>query len=326
MSSRYHNQYQTQIQENAQLLRQKEDQVNCNNSFGMLLSSMESLFKKSNYDITILFGHYNHFNDISWKTKQQIKEQIYTDLMAYKISKMAYIKKYDKFDYPDYPPIEEIIEIIKKWKNICKDSEEKQLCQEILDLISDKNQKPLSYYQNRIENTKSYSRADPVEQFYFSNQIHNQIDKRNYNIKQKLEENPYTQFGLHIGEEPGKSEFSHLQIPKSYDSSDITKLSLEEKIKEQIKKLFNALDEYINKKKYNLKETVEIYIQMVNNHLNEYISKYKDIRFVYEKTNIKENLIKIDYYKRQQQQYYLTNNDIDLLNEIKYLFEKKNNR
>ena len=323
MSSRYYNQYQTQIQENAQLLRQKEDLVNCNNSFGMLLSSMESLFRKSNYDITILFGHYNHFNDISWKTKQQIKEQIYTDLMAYKISKMAYIKKYGKFDYPDYPPIEEIIEIIKKWKNTCKDSEEKQLCQEILDLISDKNKKPLSYYQNRVENTKSYSRADPVEQFYFSNQIHNQIDKRNYNIKQKLEENPYTQFGLHMGEEPGKSEFSHLRIPKSYDYSDNTKLYLEASIKEQIKKLFNALDEYLNKKEYFLKNNVKYYIEVLDKNLNEYFSKYQNIRFVYEKTNIKENLNIID---KRQQQYFLPNDEIKLLNEIKDLFEKKNIR
>ena len=35
------------------------------------------------------------------------------------------------------------------------------------------------------------------------------------NIKRKLEENPNTQFDLLIGEEPGKSEFSHLKIPKN---------------------------------------------------------------------------------------------------------------
>lgn len=325
MQGKNYNQYQMQMLENTQLLRQKEDQVNCNNSFGMLLSSMESLFKKNNNNITILFGHYNHFNDISWKTKQQIKEQIYTDLMAYKISKMAYMKKYGKFDYPDYPPIEEIIEIVNKWRNTCRDPEEKQLCQEILDLISNENRKPISYYQNRVENIVSYSRADPVEQFYLSNQIHNQIDKRNYDIKQKLEENPYTQFGLHMGERPGKSEFSHLQIPKSFNSSDNAQLCLEENIKELIKTLFDTLEQYLNNtKNFYLKDIVIENIKNIDKKLDEYLSKCNNIKFVYEKTEIKEYFKKIEKYKNQQS--YMTNDVINLLDKIKNLFEKKNNR
>ena len=86
----------------------------------MLLSSMESLFIKSGYKISVLLCHYNYFNDITWKTKEEIRAQLYTDLMAYKIQKLAYIQKYKKFDYPHYPPIDKIIEIIIKWKKIAK--------------------------------------------------------------------------------------------------------------------------------------------------------------------------------------------------------------
>ena len=93
---------QVKAQSNLQLLRQKEDFVSCNNTFGMLLSTMESFFIKSGYKLSVLFGHYNYFNDVTWKSKQDIKNQLYTNLMAYKISKMAYVKNYGKFDYPDF--------------------------------------------------------------------------------------------------------------------------------------------------------------------------------------------------------------------------------
>ena len=145
------NQIQTQKQDYSQLQRKKQDQVHCNNSFGMLLSSMESLLIKSGHKIPVLFGHYNHFNDISWKTEEEIRTQLYTDLVAFKIQKMACAKKYHKFDFPDYPPIEEVIKIVKKWRDSTVNKDEKSLCNEILDLIRDSNQKPISYYQDRVE-------------------------------------------------------------------------------------------------------------------------------------------------------------------------------
>ena len=55
---------QVQAQSNLQLLRQKEDFVSCNNTFGMLLSTMESFFIKSGYKLSVLFGNYNYFNDV----------------------------------------------------------------------------------------------------------------------------------------------------------------------------------------------------------------------------------------------------------------------
>ena len=278
---------QAQEQSNLHLLRQKEDLVSCNNTFGMLLSTMESLFIKSGYKLSVLFGHYNYFNDVSWKSKQDIKNQLYTNLMAYKISKMAYVKKYGKFDYPDFPPIEKIIEIINQWKNLSKDPEEKKLCDEILDLINDANQKPLSYYQNRIENTHSDSRADPIQQLQFSSQIHNIIDKRNEQLKNQLEQNPNAKFGLNMGEQPGNSEFSRIAIPNPAKNIDPLKLELEKGINIRIKSLFNSLDLFLKTKDSNL---LDRDYKDLKNQLNIYFNKYGNINFIYENNNIEEFL------------------------------------
>ena len=186
---------QIQKQDYSQLQNQKQDQVHCNNSFGMLLSSMDSFLIKSGYNISVIFGHYNHFNDISWKTKDEIISQLYTDLMAFKIQKMAYSQKYHKFDFQDYPPIEEVIKIVKKWRDSTVNKDEKSLCNEILDLIRDSNQKPISYYQDRVESCHSSSRVDVQKSLKLSNLIHDQIDMRNEKIKNEIERNPYTRYG-----------------------------------------------------------------------------------------------------------------------------------
>ena len=131
---------------------------------------------------------------------------------------MAYTQKYHKFDFPDNPPIKEIIKMIEKWKKIAKNKDEQKLCDEILDLINDTNTKPISYYQNRVESCPNSSRADPIESVKLSNKIHNKIDKRNEEINKAIEKNPNAKFGLVIGEEPGKSEYSKItKVPKKHD-------------------------------------------------------------------------------------------------------------
>lgn len=63
---------------------------------------------------------------------------------------------------------------------------EQSLCDEILDLINDKNHKPISYYQGRVENVQSSSKAAPVESVKLSNQIHEKIDKINEKINEVI--------------------------------------------------------------------------------------------------------------------------------------------
>ena len=311
--------YQTQAQSNLQLLRQKQDFVSCNNIFGMLLSTMESFFIKSGYKLSVLFGNYNYFDIVSWKSKQDIKNQLYTNLMAYKISKMAYVKKYGKFDYPDFPPIEKIIEIINQWKQISRDQEEKKLCDEILELISDGNQKPLSYYQNRIENTHKSSRSDPIQQFQFSNKIHNQIDKRDEEIKYQLEQNPNAQFGLTMGGQPGNGEFSNIEIPNSAQYKDQYQLNLEDEIIKQVDSLFNSLDLYFKTK---ISPQFEQHYKKLGKKLDEYFKKHQNIDFVFERYNLNEKLNLIKTYQNQTRDL----SKKEMLKYINNLFDKYYNR
>ena len=287
---------QIQKQDYSQLQKQKQDLVHCNNSFGMLLSSMESLFIKSGYKISILFGHYNHFNDISWKTKEEIRAQLYTDLLAYKIQKIAYTQKYHKFDYPDSPPISKIIDIISQWKKISKNKDEQKLCDEILDLISDSNQKPISYYQGRVEATTSISKCDAVEQVTLSNKIHDKIDKRNEEINKKIKDNPEAKFGLIIGEKPGKSEFSDIKKGSKAIKKDDKLIKKENIIEKNVTDLFKSVDKYFkdkNKYENEIKEKIDKSLE----NIEEYYKEKKDIDFLFTKihkeetiTNLKEQI------------------------------------
>ena len=303
----------TQKQEDLQLLRQKQDLVSCNNSFGMLLSSMESLFVKSGYNINIQFEHYNYFQNRNWKTKQQIKEQIYTDLMAYKISKMAYKQKYGKFDYPDYPPIDKIIDIVIQWKERANDPEEKQLSQEILDLILDENTKPISYYQSRIEKTGlTSSHVDATEQFQLANKIHDKIDKRNEEIKEKLQENPDAKFGLEIGNQVKPSEYSHIKIPYNYQNFDNTKSALETSILHEVEGLIKSFESFND-------SALEYYYNLLNRELQDYHAKYQNIEFIYRKFKINNFVNAIDYKIKYNNMSEVKKK---LLFKIKTLFDK----
>ena len=317
----YGNNYtQSQMQDYSQLQKQKQDLVHCNNSFGMLLSSMESLFIKSNYDISVLFGHYNHFNDISWKTRDQIKSQLYTDLMAYKIQKMAYKQKYGKFDYPDFPPIQEVISIVEKWKKMAKEKEERNLCDEILDLINDKNERPISYYQGRVQNTRSYNRADPVESLQFSNKIHDQIDIRNESINNSLYKDPNSKFGLEIGKKPGTSEFSGLRrnidaIPKDQkqikDENDIVTKVNDLIIKYQdYMKSFSRLNDNEGKECDKLVENID-------SKINKYIANYQNLDFLKSEIHIDNEIKRIKNFSRNYSHDPKKN---ELLNKILSLF------
>ena len=288
--------YQMQMQDYTQLQKQKQDLVHCNNSFGMLLSSMESLFIKSNYNISVLFGRYNHFNDISWKSKDQIKSQVYTDLMAYKIQKLAYRQKYGKFDYPDYPPIEEVIRIVEKWKKMAKETDEKKLCDEILDLINDTNEKPISYYQGRVQNTRSFNNADPVESLQFSNKIHDKIDFRNQSINNEIYRNPGAKYGLELGKQPGTSEFSSLRRNIDVRPKEQQQINEEKDIESKLNTLIEKYQTLKNYANYYEEKDLEKLLNDVENKILKYADKYKDLYFLKSKIHIENEIKKVKNY------------------------------
>ena len=287
---------QIQKQDFSQLQKQKQDQVHCNNSLGMLLSSMESLLIKSGHNIPVLFGHYNHFNDISWKTKEEIRAQLYTGLLAYKIQKMAYNKKYHKFDFPDYPPIEKIKQKIKDWKSITINKQDQDLCDEILDLINDSNQKPISFYQGRVESYSTSSHADPIQLFKLSNLLHDQIDMRNEEINKEIEVNPNTEFGLIIGENYGTSEFSHLKTNINMKNKDHKIILLENEIIKNVKELLKKIEIYYRSNELNLYNELQNICINVTNSLKEYYIKVGNIDFLNSNFKMKEEVEKINKY------------------------------
>ena len=319
-SGTYYNGYndtQMQMQDYTQLQKQKQDLVHCNNSFGMLLSSMESLFIKSNYNISVLFGRYNHFNDISWKSKDQIKSQVYTDLMAYKIQKLAYRQKYGKFDYPDYPPIEEVIRIVEKWKKMAKETDEKKLCDEILDLINDTNEKPISYYQGRVQNTRSFNNADPVECLQFSNKIHDKIDFRNQSINNEIYRNPGTKYGLELGKQPGTSEFSSLRRNIDVRPKEQQQINEEKDIESKLNTLIEKYQTLKNYANYYEEKDLEKLLNDVENKILKYADKYKDLYFLKSKIHIENEIKKVKNYAKFIQDF----NKKKLIDKIYNLFE-----
>lgn len=313
------NKKQIQTLDYAQLQQQKQDLVHCNNSFGMLLSSMESYLIKSKYNISVLFGYYNHFNDISWKTKEEIKSQLYVDLMGYKMQKSAYFQKYHEAYQPDFPPISEICKIIKKWKQLAGKKEEKKLCDEILDLINDTNDKNLSYYERIIEDIdSSSSQTDPIKSFQMSNQIHNIMDKRDEEIRNELQKNPNAKFGLEIGKQPGNSEFSNLQKDIDIKNKDPKQKSSEDKILNKIQIILRIL-ENVSKNKRLEANSLDANIRNTDILINEYFTKYQNLNFLFQKFNIKDiingiNSIIQDYADKK-----------NILENAKTFFEKIEN-
>jgi len=204
--------------------------------------------------------------------------------------------------------------------SISKDKEEKKLCDEILELIKDGNQKPLSYYQNRIENTHKSSRSDPIQQFQFSNKIHNQIDKRDEEIKYQLEQNPNAQFGLNMGGQPGNGEFSNIEIPNSAKYKDQYQLNLEDEIIKQVDSLFNSLDIYFQTK--NTPPQLERHYKTLEKQLDEYFKKYQNIDFVFERNNLDEKFNQIKTYQNQTRDL----SEKEMLKYINNLFDKYYNR
>jgi hypothetical protein len=278
-----------------QLQQQKQDLVHCNNSFGMLLSSLESYLIKCNYNLSVMFGHYNHFNDISWKTKSEIKSQLYFDLLGYKIQKSAYFKKYQEVHQPDYPPISEISKIVKQWKKKAEKEDDKKLCDEIIDLIEDKNVKPISYYQQLIESTNSPSHSDPIQSLTLANKIHDIMDKRDAQINNEIQRNPNAQFGLEIGKQPGSSEFSHLPKNLNVINNDPQQKIIKDNIINQINIIIKILDNYYNSGRLESNSLMKN-IKDAEIIINEYIMKYKNLNFIFQKFNI-DNILKRLTYK-----------------------------
>ena len=142
---------QTYTQKN--LLELKQDQEYSYGVMGNVFSALECFANKSSPEKTPLnnFGYYNNFNSGNLKDKNQLKDQIITQLEIFKYSYLMYIKDHNEYHFPKNMKKEEIIKIIEKMKEYV-DEVDKKYYNAILQIIDSKN---VSYINETINKSLS---------------------------------------------------------------------------------------------------------------------------------------------------------------------------
>ena len=79
-----------------------QDQAYSYSIMGNLFSSLECYAKRNpNCPIQYKFQYYNNFDSGTDKTKEELLNQIITQIEIFKYSYLLYIKTHDKYDFPD---------------------------------------------------------------------------------------------------------------------------------------------------------------------------------------------------------------------------------
>ena len=100
----------------AQLNKQSliQDQAYSYSIMGNIFSSLECYAKRyANYPFQYKFQYYNNFDSGTDKTKEELLNQIITQIEIFKYSYLLYIKTHDKYDFPDNLNEETIVKYLK---------------------------------------------------------------------------------------------------------------------------------------------------------------------------------------------------------------------
>ena len=106
------------MKQQAQLTKQSiiQDQACSYSIMGNLFSSLECYAKRNpNCPIQYKFQYYNNFDSGTDKTKEELLNQIITQIEIFKYSYLLYIKTHDKYDFPDNLNEETIVKYLKEW-------------------------------------------------------------------------------------------------------------------------------------------------------------------------------------------------------------------
>ena len=123
----------------AQLNKQSliQDQAHSHSIMGNLFSSLECYAKRySNCPIQYKFQYYNNFDSGTDKTKEELLNQIITQIEIFKYSYLLYIKTHDKYDFPDNLNEETIVKYLKEWMKFV---DKKDYYQGVIDIIQTRN-------------------------------------------------------------------------------------------------------------------------------------------------------------------------------------------
>ena len=146
----------------AQLNKQSliKDQAYSYIIMGNLFSSLECYAKRySNCPIQYKFQYYNNFDSGTDKTKEELLNQIITQIEIFKYSYLLYIKTHDKYDFPDNLNEETIVKYLEEWMKFV-DNKAQPYYQGVIDIIK-KRDNSISFVNEIKEKREEGNTIDP---------------------------------------------------------------------------------------------------------------------------------------------------------------------
>ena len=295
---------------------------------GNLFSSLECYAKRySNCPIQYKFQYYNNFDSGTDKTKEELLNQIITQIEIFKYSYLLYIKTHDKYDFPDNLNEETIVKYLKEWRE-CVDTKDKHYYQGVIDIIQTRNNS-ISFV-NEIKEKGEGNTIDPrflvnnaPRIMTFSNQVgSNAIEqfKKNQDYRPQIvlgDQKPNNKYNNETKEREKKKEQLQKQLDEQFflftlNLEKLCKLNhisfspMAYRIKENDKQLEKLIDESyqkLYKDSNSLKQLNGMYIIESNPNISQKIERhYKNLKNKLQRSNYTNVLnqlnIVIEYLSR----------------------------
>ena len=209
----------------AQLNKQSliQDQAYSYSIMGNLFSSLECYAKRyANYP----FQYYNNIDSGTDKTKEELLNQIITQIEIFKYSYLLYIKTHDKYDFPDNLNEETIVKYLEEWMEFV-DTKDKHYYQGVIDIIQTRNNS-ISFV-NEIKEKREGNTIDPrflvnnaPRIMTFSNQVgNNAIEqfKKNQDYRPQIvlgDQKPNNKYNNETKEREKKREQLQKQLDEQF--------------------------------------------------------------------------------------------------------------
>ena len=195
---------------------------------GNLFSSLECYAKRySNYPFQYKFQYYNNFDSGTDKTKEELLNQIITQIEIFKYSYLLYIKTHDKYDFPDNLNEETIVKYLVEWMEFV-DYKDKKYYQGIIDIIK-KRDNSISFVNEIKEKREEGNTIDPrflvnnaPRIMTFSNQVRsNAIEqfKKNQDYRPQIvlgDQKPNNKYNNETKEREKKKEQLQKQLDEQF--------------------------------------------------------------------------------------------------------------
>ena len=195
---------------------------------GNLFSSLECYAKRNpNCPIQYKFQYYNNFDSGTDKTKEELLNQIITQIEIFKYSYLLYIKTHDKYDFPDNLNEETIVKYLEEWMEFV-DKKDKHYYQGVIDIIKKKD-KSISFVNEIKEKREEGNTIDPrflvnnaPRIMTFSNQVgNNAIEqfKKNQDYRPQIvlgDQKPNNKYNNETKEREKKREQLQKQLDEQF--------------------------------------------------------------------------------------------------------------